>query len=504
MRVKSIEIEGFRAFKHMDRIELGDITVLIGPNNSGKSSILRALSLMQDGSGVGGADVRVGYGTANIRIDLEKLESSSWRPPAMEDGYVAITLSSSDRRGMEFSLSLMNSQAGGGTAAQIPSIEPNHFVVPYLTKRKTALYQEDVRSQHAMRISPTMEFLAAKLSRISNPSFPGHHRYAETCKAILGFMVTAVPSDNGQRPGIYLPNKEIIPIDQMGEGVPNIVALLADLALSDGKLFLVEEPENDLHPSALKALLDLLIESSKRNQFVVSTHSNIVLRHLGGVPETRVYEVSPVDGSFPVEGAIRIVEPTPQARLEVLRAMGYSFSDFDLWDGWLFLEEASAERIIRDYLIPWFAPSLVRVRTLSAAGATNVEPTFEDFQRLVRFTHLEQAYANAAWVRVDGDQTGKDVVARLKGRYSSWNPDRFACFEQPQFERYYPVVFHERVTSTISMPDRQQRREAKRLLLEDVRKWLDEDAARGKHALQQSATEVIADLKTIASQLPKG
>jgi len=63
----------------------------------------------------------------------------------------------------------------------------------------------------------------------------------------------------------------------MGEGLANIVALLSELAVNSGKLFLIEMPENDLHPQALKALLDLILESSKRNQFIISTHSNIVV-----------------------------------------------------------------------------------------------------------------------------------------------------------------------------------------------------------------------------------
>ena len=67
----------------------------------------------------------------------------------------------------------------------------------------------------------------------------------------------------------------------MGDGVPNVVGLLADLALTKGKMFLIEEPENDLHPSALKALLELVEDGATHNQIVVSTHSNIVARHLG-------------------------------------------------------------------------------------------------------------------------------------------------------------------------------------------------------------------------------
>ena len=156
-----------------------------------------------------------------------------------------------------------------------------------------------MRNQFALQVSPNMQYLAAKLSRIGNSSFPGHARYDQTCNAILGFTVTAIPSESGQRPGLYLPNKETIPIDQMGEGVPNVVEFLADLALSDGKLFIVEEPENDIHPKALKALLDLIVESSKSNQFVVSTHSNIVLRHLGAIEGSRVYNVTALPGSLP-------------------------------------------------------------------------------------------------------------------------------------------------------------------------------------------------------------
>jgi hypothetical protein len=140
---------------------------------------------------------------------------------------------------------------------------------------------------------------------------------------------------------------------------------------------------------------------------------------------------------------------------------------------------------------------------MSAAGAANVEPTFEDFQRLVRFTHLEKAYTNTAWVRVDGDPAGQVAVKRLQERYNSWPTDRFACFGQSQFERYYPLVFQEQVSTTLAIRDHQKRREAKRQLLEEVRAWLDEDPVRAKSALDQSAREVIEDLRKIESQLAK-
>jgi len=499
MRVTSLRLTGFRSFVDMQPIALGAINVFIGANNSGKTSLLRALYLMQQSVDQVYPDVRVGGQIATVQIGLEDASGFQWG--SLGSGLATIILNSANRRDGSIQLNFASANGSHQALAVLRAEDPHHFVVPFLSKRKTAGYQEDIRLQFALQVTPSMANLAAKLSRISNPSFPGYEKYRETCMAILGFMVTGTPSESGQRAGVYLPSRETIPIDQMGEGVPNIVTLLADLALSEGKLFLIEEPENDLHPTALKALLELITESSKSNQFVISTHSNIVLRHLGAIPSTNVYEVSAVLGQLPTEAVVRAIEPTPQARLGVLRDLGYSFSDFDLWDGWLFLEEASAERIIRDYLIPWFAPKLSRVRTLATGGTGKVEPTFDDFHRLTRFSHLEQAYKDAAWVRVDGDPSGTSVVEQLKRKFPTWAADRFACFKQPQFERYYPNEFSDQIERTLAINDKNERREAKQQLLDEVRKWLDEDQARGKAALNQSAQEIIVDLQKIESQL---
>lgn len=342
-----------------------------------------------------------------------------------------------------------------------------------------------------------MHNLAARLSRVSNSAFPKYEYFRKACEEILGFVVTSIPSDGGHRPGTYLPNQERLFIDQMGEGVANIVFFLSNLAAAENKIFLIVELENDLHPRALKALLDLIIESGKTNQFFISTHSNIVVRHLAAEPESKLFNITIEENSNPPKAKIAEVERTPEARLSVLRDLGYSFSDFELWDGWLILEESSAERIIRDYLIPWFVPKLSRVRTLAVGGISKVEATFEDFHRLVRFTHLEDAYKNKAWVLVDGDESGKEIVEKLKTSYKSWDASRFQCFDNAQFENYYPEPFADKVQSVLAIEDRKSKKESKLKLLNDVKTWLDEDKQRGKAALQISAKEIITHLKVI-------
>jgi ABC-type transport system involved in cytochrome c biogenesis ATPase subunit len=498
-----VRLRNFRSFVDSGIIELGRITVLVGPNNSGKTSILKAIHSIQASAGDVMGDVRVNEPFSEVNLVLrDATEIGGWgiKNPINDPILLNVQITSPDRRSGGLQIMALIGDQGGASRPPLPNSEPHHLLVPYLSKRKASGYQEDVRAEYALRVTGDGSFLAAKLARLSNPSFPGHREYVEACTAILGIAITAVPSANGLRPGVYLPDKQTIFIDQMGEGVPNIAMLLADLSLSEDKVFLVEEPENDLHPTALKALLQLIRASAGRNQFIVSTHSHIVVRELASMEGSRLYRIASDPKIHPPVAGITHVPPTPGERLAALAELGYSLSDFELWEGWLILEESSAEVIIRDYLIPSFAPRLTRIRTLAAGGTSRVEPSFDDFARLVLFSHLEVAYRQRAWVRVDDDDIGRSLVKRLRAKYDSWPEDRFQTFGAASFETYYPKVFEQEIIQTLSIKDKDTRREAKKKLLENVKNWLDEDPDRARDALAESAKDVISHLREIERQ----
>ena len=111
------------------------------------------------------------------------------------------------------------------------------------------------------------------------------------CQDILGYQITADLGERGPQPGLTVSADRAIAIDAMGEGVPNIVGIIADLCLSSDRVFLIEEPENDLHPRALRGILQLISESAANNQFIISTHSHVVLAVLGTRSDTKVIEV---------------------------------------------------------------------------------------------------------------------------------------------------------------------------------------------------------------------
>ena len=341
------------------------------------------------------------------------------------------------------------------------------------------------------------------MARLSNPDYMHAAEYDALCKALLGFRISvhAAEDGTGQQAGIPVGSFGYIPIESMGEGVSSQLGLITDLCMARGNLFLIEEPENDVHPEALKTLLNVIIDKSVTNQFIVSMHSNIVTRYLGAAADSKVFEFEStfMPNAIP-SSTIREVEPTAEARISVLRRLGYELSDFDLWDGWLILEESSAEMIIRRYLIPWFVPQLSRIRTVSAGGTSKVEPIFEDFRRLFLFAHLEPQYRGKAWVVVDGDDEGRKVVAGLQGKYKDWPIDHFATWNQPDFEHYYPAPFAAQVDETLAKNHR-EKPAAKKKLFDEVIAWCEANPEDAKAAFASSATKVIEKLREIDQAL---
>lgn len=435
MKVSSFRIVNFKSFADTGEIQLGQVNVLVGRNNHGKSAFIRAIHLLQRGAKQNPEDIRLGTNESEFTFNLNDPAKSFFNifhsAPVGVSAPLTMKLSKSGH--LSYRISSNSSVTGAGP---IPANEPHNFIYTYLSKRKVTAFDRVVDAQKAQSVESDMRFLVSKVARLANPDYEHYEEYTKLCNAVLGFRITAYPAQDGQQAGIPIGPYGHIPIESMGEGVSSQLGLITDLCMADGNLFLIEEPENDIHPEGLKALLNVIVEKSENNQFILSTHSNIVTRYLGAAPDSKVFEFeSEYKRNEIPTSTIREVKPTVAARVEVLRRLGYELSDFDLWDGWVILEESSAEIIIR-YLIPWFVPGLARARTVAAGGTSKVEPTFEDFRRLFLFAHLEPQYHGRAWVIVDGDTEGKEVVVALKDKYKSWPPDNFTTWSQPDFERY--------------------------------------------------------------------
>jgi hypothetical protein len=166
-----------------------------------------------------------------------------------------------------------------------------------------------------------------------------------------------------------------------------------------------------------------------------------------------------------------------------------------MWDGWLMLEEASAERVIIECSIPHFAPRLARVRTVSARGIAGVEPAFHDSAQASPLHALGSRLRGALLGPCRGDAPGNETVLKLRRDFPTWPQGSFETFEQEDSERYYPAAFEETVATVLGIADRQEKRRAKKELLLSVLQWFAEDVARSTRKFEVSASEIIASVR---------
>jgi len=503
MKLHSIQLENYRSFAASGPLELGQITLFVGKNNTGKSTLIRSPLILQSNIPVNWMEeVRRGQDTAKLQFSFKEI---NWDHDLKEQGLgLPVTKKATIRANVaknlnNLSYSLTLETGDTFKFNQISHHEPNSYIYPLLSTRKNTHITNEVAEERTNTVGVTVENLNNKVQRLSTRQHRLNKLFEEMCEELIGYPVASIPAPGGgQRAGIYISDTEHLPINVMGEGVVSLLSFITDLCIAENKLFIVEEPENDIHPQALKILMRLIIDSTKReNQFIVSTHNNIVAKYLGSVEGSKIYktEVTIGSGSVPTS-TVKEVEATPEARINLLTSLGYELYDFDIWDGWLILEESTAEQLLTEFIIPEFVPNLGRFRTISVGGNEEAGPVFAEFNRLFRFTHLEHYYRNRAWVILDGDARGRELINLIRQSYPTWDEGNFRYWQEEDFENYYPPRFKDHVLAALSKRGK-AKKDAKTELIKDVLAFCKEKPEEARAEFSKSAAEVISKLKAL-------
>ncbi len=88
------------------------------------------------------------------------------------------------------------------------------------------------------------------------------------------------PTAQSKALGVSLTDGAFVSAAAVSDGLLRFLAFAAIPYLAPVGLILVEEPENGLHPSAIRDVMTLLREVSQRTQVIIATHSPIVIGEL--------------------------------------------------------------------------------------------------------------------------------------------------------------------------------------------------------------------------------
>lgn len=354
MKLKSVEIENYRAIEHL-RLELDPShTVLHGDNTCGKTSVLSAIAVglgaippVFDVSGPEFLETDLRAGESFVQVDLTTTEGGSWRRERRDGATTDMGLGA----GLTERLSEV---ARADEEDRLPVELP---IVAYYGADRSALaesgrlrgyaaqaVQEErlfrgFRTNHSYRYQALVDALKARISfsdlfrwfydrendelREQKKRDDFSHRLKDLSavrQAIetmldgvsdvrvetepLRFLVSVAP-DQRTTQGLEL--------DQLSGGQRAVLALAADLAwrmaqgnphldgpLRSEAIVLIDEVELHLHPSWQQRILNDLRRTFPNAQFIVSTHSPQVLTT---VEPKHIIELAREDGRI-VAGSV--------------------------------------------------------------------------------------------------------------------------------------------------------------------------------------------------------
>lgn len=274
--IKNIELIGFRGFGNSQKIELGipngtfgsGLTIIVGPNNSGKSTIIEAFSA----------------------ISREKAYSFSEGKRNKNAGD-AISIKVTNTSNETKELCTIDGEGGRAAWKEDIIVEPlsKIFVVPSRRYFKPFFGEGEMTRDEFDKIKGDRYVYASKQGNPTErpSSLNGfEHRLLKIQENKSGFnrilrsILDPLPNwtiEFSDRDSWYLKfnyGDTTHNSEGLGEGLISVFILVDALYDSkEGDVIVIDEPELSLHPQLQRKLIKMIGECSKTRQVIIATHS---------------------------------------------------------------------------------------------------------------------------------------------------------------------------------------------------------------------------------------
>lgn len=311
--IESITLEGFKSFGERQTVPLQGITVLVGPNNSGKSNFLSVGRLFANA-----ANAKSGKTALEAEGGLHFVTHRSQRLMTIEisvgwagtDGGYSTDILQEGNEIWAAPLSSLRSPPHPssrhdwcGTLLEVWSDQPSTrtsdwlgVILPLVESREVALSPEaltkDAPVEQNPALAPDGSGMAAVLAlwRGGEPdkAIMLEEFIREALPEIKHVLAKPAPTPGHQRLWIQQVDGELFDAEHVSDGVLHFIALaMHAIDAPPGALIFVEDPEDSIHPRQLSRLVDLLRKLVKQRgcQFVLATHSPTLLDEFRDEPE---------------------------------------------------------------------------------------------------------------------------------------------------------------------------------------------------------------------------
>lgn len=394
----AIEIAGFRSFKEPILIgSLRNLNFFVGQNNSGKSNVLRAITLL---SSIRGPDPRLTPKSSDFSPGAERItlylhfpirylkeffagrrlnqpdprlefvgESDSFAFPFAVDrnGVLSVT----DEQAVHFYESIRigdnvfnaliqeNLGFGGHPHLQAKHLLQNLGLDNYLWDK--VLFLPQLRTVHTIKqyVDNVDQFIDPKhsivfsggqmidlLFRLQHPPYDARDdklkfsRIVQFLRDITQNETLSLEVPHDKSSILVTMDGKTLPLHNLGSGIEEILIIAAASLGFEDKIVCIEEPELHIHPLLQKKLVRLLGQTN--NLFLITTHSASLIDAEAG----SIYDVRMVNGSTQVTNPV-----SPSEARSALHDLGYRPSDL-LQTNSIIWVEGPSDRI---YLRKWIS-----------------------------------------------------------------------------------------------------------------------------------------------------
>lgn len=342
--LKYVRVASHKGVKRCELHNLSQLNVLVGKNNSGKSSLLEAMAT----SGKCFAGIMITddaleeilskhlswmlsrHGSENLarnshlnlatfiagwrdQIFFEE-ELQKWADQAYQ--YVSPRLGGKNREVFQFEV-LFESMFENVRRFRHESGAP--VLVPAKRQIESS---PSISFNQSTLVDPVGTVLLNQLFYLKNQSVRSsdYAEFLQVSKAFgdvtSGLEFNIIPDRKGKLELLFSDfSGEWFPARDCGLGLQDILVIVSVVKLSQANLVMIEEPENHIHPDKQRRLLSLL-RSEVGKQFFLATHSGIFI------------DPAYIDRAFYVErndNGIAVRDRT--SRAELLKGLGYSIAD---------------------------------------------------------------------------------------------------------------------------------------------------------------------------------